>query len=520
MISTKEALDEGMVTATRCADWFHGTNASHLQAVGIDREDLIQHLFHQVLVRKFLPFLEKQPNYYEISTKGKKEVEAYKASVYESCRRSCFALHRGQIRSQKRGLGLLNGLVFLDHVDVNADGVLHNSLVVRGEIGSSQLHKLIAEYLPTLTMKRVWSMLVYGNAEALRKFIPEQSQRESLIQRIRAVASHVMNPHHDTSMTEDRKSKLRALVAAAKVKGLARTTTEETEDSLFQEVVEKLKKAGRGSLMSVLKSLDNEEQIMARDRPTRVIEHSKAMLDTDYEILSDTFGVEVNSEMSTLAVVGVLSGRVEGMSKDRREEIPDYIWNIYNTMRDLVKDAIPRATIEADEKDAPRVPISVQKLGASFEVLPGGYRAEEFLRLAKSSNRFTVWVRSLGINYRLSGGKIVLEGERLQHASREFVLTVLRSFDLRKDNPIATVVSQPRQPAQPRKPAGMTSLQELCLQALVDASAPRPLIAIARAANKPAAAANSAMEALRRAGRVACQRGQVDGKSCVIWSLS
>lgn len=515
MIAPDIALAEGLDTITRCATHFYDTNASHLRTIGIDLQDLCQHIVGKVLVAKYLPLLHGNPTYYENSERG--EVESFRASVFAASRRCFFAFHRGQVRSQKRGLGLKNGYVHLDNPDTQADAALMTSAIGLGTTNMETIHKLVSDALPSLHYKRVWSLLVLENPKAIKRLYPDANERDSVVKTIRTIAYQTLNFTEDSFMTN--KDAIKKMVESARQRGLIVHQEEKVTDHLFGTVVDKLRAANPERLQQIYQYLHEEDTVLVRDRHSRILENTQAILDTDYEILSDTFKVEVNSEMSAAVVVGVLNFRIESMTDTEKEEIPSYVWDIIKALRELVQDEIPKTPTIATLKDK-NYSFSTKKIGdKEFSIEVSGLKTEEFFVILSSSERFQAWSQSTEAKIWIQAGVMFVSGDKESlSVSADFLKSVLSSMisqdGLKKTRPRVKATRSVR----PSKPKVITAIQQLCLEALTTET--MPLSKLATVIGKPIAAANSVMESLRRAGKVTSHLDDCGGKSKVtVWGL-
>lgn len=94
MITVDEAVKEGMEVVKICAQKFWTSNREAYLKFSHDDCDMVGYLNLTILVKRYLPTVEKRPDFYAT-------IENFKASLYTSCWKACLAHYR-LVKAQKR----------------------------------------------------------------------------------------------------------------------------------------------------------------------------------------------------------------------------------------------------------------------------------------------------------------------------------------------------------------------------------------------------------------------------------
>lgn len=161
MISYDQALAEGMAIAEKSASVFFHKNRSDYTRLGFEAKDLEGYVYEEVLVRKYLPNIEKNPGFY-------KTLGQFKASFYTACRNSLLVHHQANVKCKKRGDILRSGVVELDAEVGTAGDTCRATIGVSGsqdylasvrEMVDSCVH---ASGAPNWEVARPLTILAYG----------------------------------------------------------------------------------------------------------------------------------------------------------------------------------------------------------------------------------------------------------------------------------------------------------------------------------------------------------------------
>lgn len=486
VITEAIALKEGLEVVESCARWFYSTNASHLKVASIDYEDLFQHLLAGTLVRYYLKIVRENPGVYS-QTGSTKPVAKFRASLFESCRRACFAFHRSHIRSQKRGMALLNGVVFLDHQDVQKDAVFKSR---RG--GSSEfaprvvgVHRDVAGLLPTLGLKKAWTFLLHGNSQALKRLYPDVTERTSVTATVKKIATNIiLYP----DMTKFDPEAIKRELAKYTQKGLVQVSPQEDPDYLA--VMASVKTVPKERLPELRRLIDRAAAQEGMERSIRFVSHSEKVRDSDYEILSEVFQCEINSEMSLHTIVGVLNQKEQAMSQEDREDVPDYIWDILAGLREVAANSVPKLPSREDVAAVERNEVHVERIDGGFSVCFPDVKTVEALF---KEERFTSWLELSEIEVERAVGSpsFTLTGGDLPRVSESFLKTIMGSY------------CAPLHEKKPSKGSNKTLSKTQCQYIdFLRGREPMLMKDIGDHFRKPVAAVFSTMSSLQKAGLV------------------
>lgn len=159
MISYQEALAAGMAIAEKSASVFFHKNSTDYNRLGFEAKDIEGYLYEHVLVKKYLPNIEKNPGFYE-------NINKFKASFYVACRNAMLVHHQTHIKCKKRGDILRSTVVELDAPLLSGQG--SSTLGVSGSTDYlASIKEMVdscvaASGLPNWEVARPLTLLAYG----------------------------------------------------------------------------------------------------------------------------------------------------------------------------------------------------------------------------------------------------------------------------------------------------------------------------------------------------------------------
>jgi len=421
MLDIKECLNNGLEVVQQCARWFFNTNASHYQTQGFDYGDIEGHLNAEVLMR-YLQLVEKQPDFYK-KEKGKNEMESFRSSLYQSCRNACFAHHRKHIRSQKRGLNLRNGMVHLDHSELNSEGIVVNeSLIVDGKPDYSSIYKPIADSLyddGEFTALRLWCLLWHENKPWVTILMSEVgNDKERVISKVREkVVKFLPDTAPNISpkiMDPQEKEKFRKLAQKALQTGAMRTVEEPTDSvSRLLNLVSKMDESQADSVLSIL-SGDQTKRVALGSRSEAVTENARRWLVIDYEIISDALNVEINPEMNPLVVRRILDAAISRMPSESKRDIPEVVWDFVRSLNEVFPGENSDSKMKVMEIKDSTIIVSVSTPSVVSSI--------------KGSQRWMSWIDSNNVTFWQESNNIMFESPNFRGMNTTFAETVLESL--------------------------------------------------------------------------------------------
>lgn len=430
MLSQKECLQNGLEVVKQCASWFYSTNASHYNTQGFDFEDLEGHLRAEVLI-KYLGIVDRNPEYYGASkaAKGKDEMEAFRSSLYQSCRNACFAHHRKHIRSQKRGLNLRHGMIHLDHSELNSEGiVVSEGLLVEKKPDYSTIYKPVADTLyhnNNVTAARLWCLLWHENKPMTAVLLQEiGDDKDRLMSVIKKAVSEFLPeeaPNLTHSMDPSLKEKFRSITQKAINAGLVRV--DEKPSDAVSRLLEKVASMDEAQAEALLGCLSNGNlhgsNLIEKTRAIKkevLQESAKKWLVVDYEIVSDALGIEINPEMSPLVVRRLLDSSLSKLEDDKKMKLPDLVWEFVKSINEVFPDSTPK-----------RIEVECLKDRTLFVRIPS---PASFLVQMRQSQYWMSWIDSNDIRFWGEQQCICFESTNFSGLDSAFLQTVIDSFQL------------------------------------------------------------------------------------------
>jgi len=453
VMTAEQVLKVGMEVVQRACDWFMNTNRAHYAAVGFDDSDILGHLHENIFVKNFLPFFSKHPDYYlngpvpgpdkpkalaawkrahySVIRGTKTAEEIFKSSLFVSCRRCCFAHHRANIRSQKRGDGLRYGMVSLDHQDFNFEGhVQERSLF------SAQTHDLhsgfereIEQHLKTPVEQRIWICLYRNRPDILARLPVSANIRNAAIQKIRQLAYlHIDNPEPSKTSIMDPAVKARLKAAAQKALSTGAIKFDEANTpSVTQQLISRLPSLPEHKVREMIEFLDSgtlpipSTPQQAKARAQSIQENVQAWLAVDYELVSEALDIEINNEMSPMVVKLVLSDRLQSLTIDERDKIPQFIWDFVQSMD--VGTAPLNAQPDFD-------PYSVQIHDEeTIRIIPLSSSVPSFMNRIRDRVKWVVWMEEQQVSVSHEDGCILIHCANFRFFTIDQIRKMLTSFD-------------------------------------------------------------------------------------------
>jgi hypothetical protein len=420
----KNCLDNGLEVVRQCARWFYGTNASHYNTQGFDYEDIEGHLNAEVLM-KYLDLINKQPDFYKHS-KGKDEMEAFRSSLYQSCRNACFAHHRKHIRSQKRGLNLRHGMVHLDHSELNSEGIIVNEgLIVEKRAEYSTIYKPIADSLyreEKYNATRLWCLLWHDNKPMAAILMAEVGEdKEKLVSEIKKKVIEFLPEEapniSSNTMDPTTKNRFRQLAQKALQTGVMKASNEEPEDSVSKllSMVAKMNESQAESILGMLKG--GASAPPAAIRREVIVENARKWLVVDYELVSDALDIEINPEMNPLVVRRLLDNALARMDSEAKMNLPEIVWEFVRSINEIFPD-----TYQEGGK------LEIEDMRGSLMVIRPPIPAPSFISHIRDSRKWMSWVDANSVRFWQESDNILFESVSFKGVERDFMETVLESF--------------------------------------------------------------------------------------------
>lgn len=148
-MTPEEAIEEGIPIVKKVAFGFFRSNFSAYTRLAMEVGDLEGHLYETVLFGKYLPMVEKDPDYYDTASFGR--------SLYSACRRAMLSHVKKHIESQKRGLILKPGAAV--ELDKKTPEGLSPEIAKPSDQTLLRQAKIAADSLDDLTAKRAVLLL-------------------------------------------------------------------------------------------------------------------------------------------------------------------------------------------------------------------------------------------------------------------------------------------------------------------------------------------------------------------------
>jgi hypothetical protein len=416
-------LSNGLEVVRQCARWFYGTNASHYNTQGFDYEDIEGHLNAEVLMR-YLDLISKQPSFYQKS-KGKDEMEAFRSSLYQSCRNACFAHHRKHIRSQKRGLNLRHGMVHLDHSELNSEGVVINEgLIAAKKIEYSTIYKPIADSLykeEKYNAARLWCLLWHENKPMIAVLMVEIGEdKEKVVSEIRKKVIEFLPeeaPNISNTMDPTVKQRFKQLAQKALQNGVMKESTEEPDDSVSRllGIVSKMSDSQAESILGIIRNGTSMPPPIARREA--IIENARKWLVVDYELVSDALEIEINPEMGPLIVKKLLNNALGRMGTDAKGGLPEIVWEFVESINEVFPDSYQEGS-----------KLEIEDMKDSLMVIRPPIPASSFISRIKDSKKWMSWVDANSVRFWQESETVLFESNSFKGVDRNFMETVLESF--------------------------------------------------------------------------------------------
>lgn len=457
VMTPKQVLEIGMEVVQKACDWFMNTNRAHYAAVGFDDSDMLGHLHEHIFVKRILPFFTKHPDYYlngpipsgnallswkkahySIMKGTKTAIDIFKSSLFVSCRRCCFAHHRAQIRSQCRGNALKYGMVSLDHQEFDFEGHVKE----RALFGSyshdldSGFQREVEYHLTSPNEQRVWICLYRDRPDLLAKLPISQSNKDDVIQKIRQLAHlHIDNPEPQKTSIMDPAVKARLKAAAQKALSTGAIQFQETKaasQTAAHQLIAKLGSTPDHKIREMLEFLNSNSDSLtsipttpqqAKVRAQAIKDSVTTWLAVDYELVSEALDIEINNEMSPMVTRVVLSDRLQNMTIDEREKIPQFIWDFVQSMDvnaaplNTQPDFDPYAVQQGDDLE-------------TIKIIPLGSSVSGFMNQIRNRVKWVVWMEGQQVSISHEEGNVYLRCHNFQYFSIDQIKKMLSSFDV------------------------------------------------------------------------------------------
>jgi hypothetical protein len=422
-------LENGLEVVKQCARWFYSTNASHYNTQGFDYEDIEGHLNAEVLMR-YLDLVEKHPDYY-LKSKGKEEIEAFRSSLYQSCRNACFAHHRKHIRSQKRGLNLRQGMVHLDHSELNSQEVLvSDGLIVPNKVDYAAIYKPVADSLygeGKFNATRLWCLLWHENNSMKAELEAAVEDKDKIYMDVRKKILEFLPwesslPHHIMNQTE--KNKFKEMAQRAIKAGVLKVPDEEPEDSVSKllSLVSRMDEAQAETVLEVISGggamgLRKNGQEVLKPKREAIMDNAKKWLVIDYEIVSDALDIEINPEMNPLIIRRLLDSSLERINQELKAKLPEIVWEFVRSINEVFPD-----TYQEGSK------LEIREIRDSIMVVVPPIPAPSFISRVKDSRRWMSWIDSNSVRFWQESETVLFESTSLKGVDQEFMKVVLESL--------------------------------------------------------------------------------------------
>ena len=146
-------------------------------------------------------------------------------------------------------------------------------------------------------------------------------------------------------------------------------------------------------------------------RAEAIRENAKHWLSIDYEAISASLEIEINTEMSPLVINKVLTGRLSEMGKAERADVPAFVWDYLSAL-----DVTGLGNYEKFHPNAKTtlLPYTVRKLdGETVSLQPKGIEVKDMMSELGRQARWERWCRvhNPKVSFDTSKGAPVIKAE-------------------------------------------------------------------------------------------------------------
>ena len=154
-------MTAGIEIAKTAGSTFFKQNRNAYTSLGFEEQDLISHLYEEVLCKRYLPTVETKPETYAT-------IANFRSSIFVACKNRLLVHHQAQVTSQKRGGILRAGVIMLDATESPSNSCTYQEMELSVDSSRSYLSRM-KELIDQCTDRDVWralTLLVYGKANS------------------------------------------------------------------------------------------------------------------------------------------------------------------------------------------------------------------------------------------------------------------------------------------------------------------------------------------------------------------